>query len=637
MTKILVAAGVEGHWKTLYEKVESVKAKHGEFKALFCIGAFFPLSDDKKTDEEIHSFLSGEQKATIPTYFIGYPDRGREFFTQIGEEGRIGPNIYYLGAAGRKTVQGLDVVYISGLFKQNQTDNERSQLYQTNYSSFQYESICSDADPYTMCDILVANEIPRSVFNLVQIQQIDNRLLTQPTSDAASHLCQAYSPRYMFALGENCFYQRPPFETKCGHVCRFLCLPTFGADPKHDFYAASLTPVIQMEKTQLLQKPQGTTPSPFIQLNVNRDDIIDPLISGPVKRRRQDADVGVFFDQSNSGSGIKSWKGQNGRIPGSIEQQQQQSDEMNNNYQYNQQQNNRGRGFRGRGRNNQMGNYGQQQQYQSHQQWDQIRMQRDEQRQKDQDRGCWFCLANPKVEQHLVVSVGQESYVAVPKGPIAPGHVLIIPIEHISHPFPANTRAEIEAYSDSLKQLYSSWGIKNKNEQEQKDNQEQKSDIKDVTYIPLRLERRLNLKNAQHSYVELIPVPSDKGDEISAAIISRAKQERIVFELADSSKTVDELCGQIAFYNFQIGGKSWIYRLSENERFPINLGREVVARILGMANRADWRACTSNVEEETSSTNTLREILAQFLPRELSGADEAANQADDVEGKQDQQ
>ena len=45
---------------------------------------------------------------------------------------------------------------------------------------------------------------------------------------------------------------------------------------------------------------------------------------------------------------------------------------------------------------------------------------------------CWFCLGSPQVEKHLVASVGTHAYVALPKGELTPGHVLILPIQHVA-------------------------------------------------------------------------------------------------------------------------------------------------------------------------------------------------------------
>jgi hypothetical protein len=44
--------------------------------------------------------------------------------------------------------------------------------------------------------------------------------------------------------------------------------------------------------------------------------------------------------------------------------------------------------------------------------------------------GCWFCLSNPEVEKHLILSIGEESYVALAKGGLNSQHCLIIPIAH---------------------------------------------------------------------------------------------------------------------------------------------------------------------------------------------------------------
>jgi hypothetical protein len=61
---------------------------------------------------------------------------------------------------------------------------------------------------------------------------------------------------------------------------------------------------------------------------------------------------------------------------------------------------------------------------------------------------CWFCLSNPNLAKHLIVAVGGECYLTLPKGQVIPthgpdstsksgissvpggGHVLIVPIAH---------------------------------------------------------------------------------------------------------------------------------------------------------------------------------------------------------------
>lgn len=50
-----------------------------------------------------------------------------------------------------------------------------------------------------------------------------------------------------------------------------------------------------------------------------------------------------------------------------------------------------------------------------------------------EDRDCWFCIDNPKIEKHLIIKLGKHFYSALPKGPVCDEHFLIIPNKHIAH------------------------------------------------------------------------------------------------------------------------------------------------------------------------------------------------------------
>ena len=43
---------------------------------------------------------------------------------------------------------------------------------------------------------------------------------------------------------------------------------------------------------------------------------------------------------------------------------------------------------------------------------------------------CWYCVASPSCEKHLIASVNDYSYLSLPKGGINARHVQIIPIDH---------------------------------------------------------------------------------------------------------------------------------------------------------------------------------------------------------------
>ena len=47
---------------------------------------------------------------------------------------------------------------------------------------------------------------------------------------------------------------------------------------------------------------------------------------------------------------------------------------------------------------------------------------------------CWFCLNGDKVEEHMITNIGNESYLAIPKGGLVNDHMLIVPFDHITSP-----------------------------------------------------------------------------------------------------------------------------------------------------------------------------------------------------------
>jgi diadenosine tetraphosphate (Ap4A) HIT family hydrolase len=75
--------------------------------------------------------------------------------------------------------------------------------------------------------------------------------------------------------------------------------------------------------------------------------------------------------------------------------------------------------------------------------------------------GCWFCLSSPDVDVSLVASVGDESYVAIDKGQIAPTHALVVPIEHYPSlaALPPAAGDEVLRYLSSLRAAFASKGL----------------------------------------------------------------------------------------------------------------------------------------------------------------------------------
>ena len=73
---------------------------------------------------------------------------------------------------------------------------------------------------------------------------------------------------------------------------------------------------------------------------------------------------------------------------------------------------------------------------------------------------CWFCLSSDNVRSDLVVSVAEQIYIAIPRGSMHKLHSLIIPIECVPSRIHLSTDAknELLAYITSIQNLYEAHG-----------------------------------------------------------------------------------------------------------------------------------------------------------------------------------
>ncbi|KAL2930069.1 Zinc finger CCCH domain-containing protein 64 [Bienertia sinuspersici] len=71
----------------------------------------------------------------------------------------------------------------------------------------------------------------------------------------------------------------------------------------------------------------------------------------------------------------------------------------------------------------------------------------------NRSKECWFCLSSPSVETHLIITVGENLYCALAKGPLVDDHVLLIPVEHSPSTLalPPDGQRDLYKYQSSLR------------------------------------------------------------------------------------------------------------------------------------------------------------------------------------------
>ncbi|GFY98462.1 CwfJ-like family protein [Actinidia rufa] len=185
----------------------------------------------------------------------------------------------------------------------------------------------------------------------------------------------------------------------------------------------------------------------------------------------------------------------------------------------------------------------------------------------DRSSDCWFCLSSFSLESHLITSIGEHYYCALAKGPLVEDHVLIIPIEHTPTTLSSSSECEPELirFQNSLKKYF-------------------KNQEKEVVFFEWFSTR------GTHANLQVIPIPSSRASVVKD--IFNLAAQKLGFKFTEIKK----LPGDTILY----------HSVEENETFPAQFGREVLAGLLNMADRADWKNCKLGKEEETKMAENFK-------------------------------
>ncbi|CAG8956773.1 hypothetical protein HYFRA_00011162 [Hymenoscyphus fraxineus] len=230
---------------------------------------------------------------------------------------------------------------------------------------------------------------------------------------------------------------------------------------------------------------------------------------------------------------------------------------------------------------------------------------------------CFFCLSNPNVSEHLVSSIGDHSYLTIAKGPLTtsetnaalgidfPAHALIIPLTH--SPTLAVMQEDAEAaftemtkFKDSLQSMIAKLSS---------------NKLGAVTY-------EISKGNGVHVHWQLIPIDQEiirKGLVEAAFRVEAENSSYPAFEVRDPG------VGQNDGDFFRV----WIWTPPSDEeplgstkcltmpfdytnKFSIQFGRTVLAKLLGLQKRGDWRECAQTVDEEKKDMEAFKVGFGEF-------------------------
>ncbi|CAL2274692.1 unnamed protein product [Prunus armeniaca] len=601
--KILLCGDVLGHLKQLFKRVASVNKSAGPFDALFCVGQFFPDSADQL--DEFNDYIEGRAQIPLPTYFIGdygvaatkvllaaTKDSGNQGFKLDGL--KICNNLYWLKGSGKFKLHGLSVAYLSGL------QCSDSQQFGT-YSQDDVDVLRAVAEEPGIIDLFLTNKWPSGITNRAAASDVPPGASEPFGSDSTvAELVAEIKPRYHIAGTKGMYYAREPYSNvDAVHVTRFLGLAPVGNKDKQKFiHAISPTPASTMSTVEISTKSATTTLSPYTYGEKtdhateagkrSSESISDSQYwRYDVNQKRQKHGAGdgnrLCFKFVSSGSCPR---GENCNFQHDVDAREQSLrgvcfDFMNKGkcergpdckFKHSLQAEGESNSHQRRGSGNANSN---------------------------RSTECWFCLSSPKVESHLIISIGEHYYCALAKGPLVEDHVLLIPIGHSPNTLSLPVECEIELgkFQDALKQYYKKQG-------------------KDVVFFEWASKR------TTHANLQAVPVPSAKSAAVQNIFNLAAEKLSFKFETMKSGNNSDgrkmlrtQFDRNFSFFYVQLpDGTILSHSIEENERFLPQFGREVIAGLLNKADRADWRNCTDSKEEEAKMAGDFKSGFEEFDP-----------------------
>ncbi|KAF7875265.1 hypothetical protein EAF04_002437 [Stromatinia cepivora] len=232
---------------------------------------------------------------------------------------------------------------------------------------------------------------------------------------------------------------------------------------------------------------------------------------------------------------------------------------------------------------------------------------------------CFFCLSNPNLATHLIASIGNEAYLTIAKGPLTtattnasfgidfPAHALIIPLEHSptlalipEEDSKQRTYAEMVKYKEALQNMIA---------------QRSENKLGAVTY-------EISKGSGVHTHWQLIPMPTETIQKGLVEAAFRVEAENLKyppFEVRDPE------IGQNDGDFFRV----WIWTppteeaqegtskcitmpFDWNVRFNLQFGRTVLAKLLNLEKRIQWRDCAQTEDEEKSDAEAFKAAFKEF-------------------------
>ncbi|KAK3814259.1 MAG: CwfJ C-terminus 1-domain-containing protein-like protein [Benniella sp.] len=578
--KVLVVGSANGDLHNLCSKVKSMNDKHGPFDILFCTGNFFARETPMDTIDDL---LENKLDFPMTTYFIG-GDNGVPGIierTALRKNGEICNNLFYLGTHGvMTTAQSVKIASLSGtydstIYEADVEDEEFDKnLLRGRYTKPAVDGLVRATQPVSIMDTSKRITKPGATpFPTAPPANLSASTFSHPIAMAAG----AVQPRYHFAASSGQFWERLPYKNIGGaeHATRFIALGDVGNKNKQRwFYAFNLVPLANASEDVLRSSvTENTTESPLATI----DDLKREREQNCTAERQPQVPEGYICRKCNEpGHLIKDCPKGRGDVP---------PDGYACNI--------------------------------CHKPGHWIRDCPDADRKKrsaqQPQQPCWFCLSNPEVDKNLIVSIGTEMYMTMAKGqlPATPsslipggGHVILITINHyptfqaVEQDARQDLESELQKYKDGLQRLFQSKG---------------------AAMVTWELSQSGKM---QHAHVQVMAVPQDMvadierqfREDIQSFFVhgkpgrDQSSEENSSSQSRPTAVWEDQLPASEnqGYLKIELANKVMVCPIPERQWIDPQFSRSVLAKALGIPDRANWRNCVKIADDERKDSQAFK-------------------------------
>jgi len=237
---------------------------------------------------------------------------------------------------------------------------------------------------------------------------------------------------------------------------------------------------------------------------------------------------------------------------------------------------------------------------------------------------CFFCLSNSNAATHLITSIGESSYVTTAKGPLPtnstfslidfPGHMLIIPLEHTS------SVAAIQDKSSQTETLKEMHRYRNAIELMISDKNKDRPETDKLGCITWEINRAAGI----HFHWQVMPIPRQLMDKGLVEAAFKVQAENDSYPKFEVKKIDSEEIEREDYFRVwmstctrddKLNDTVMTLYLDHTFRFDLQFGRKVIAKLLGLEGRIDWKNCGQTVAEETADAEAFK---AAFKPYDFT-------------------